>query len=511
MMNSTQHIQNTKKKNIDGPSSNYWIIIISALSAFFISSMDVGGVIPEITPFIVKEFHPNAGLITLLGSISTMAMVSIMIASGCLGNKFGPRKILMAGAFLAIVSDIGAFLFSSNVEILIFFRGLVGLGAGLSSPMIPAVIMLSSPIEEHPKAFGIFMAATSITGAIRSPIIQLINTRFGWRAVFLLVAILNGICLLLICLNIPKQKKKINASIDLTGILLSGFGFFGIIVGTSFSSSLGFSHPVSFCPLVLGVFILLLLINYSKKKLNPAVQISLFKNKIFAFSMLFGHFLYSAEGIIYFITIYGLTAGGINPLKMSTYGLTLAISEMFAGLIAGQIAKRISKNLIISLSGILISIGLILLSTQFKTDMDWTILYLSAFCIGFGFSSANSRRMSIALKSVPGNITSSGSSLDRACSWSGVPLAISITSAIYPLISKKYFSNIIRPVFNKVQTIENWNIIPLDSTIVPYWASAWGKGIGSVLLIIAVIIFILACCSFFIYRKTEGDSGASLS
>jgi len=493
-------ITKEKRKSIH---PNYWLIIISALTAFFISNVDVGSVAAEITPFVVREFNPNTAQVALLGSISTMAMASIMIASGSLGHIFGLKKILISGAILAVLADVAAYFFSFNFEILIFFRALVGIGAGLSNPLIPAVIMLSAPEKEMPKAYGVFMVSASITSAIRSPLIQLINTQFGWRSVFLLVAGLNMLSLLMISLFVPKLKNSDSKPFDIPGALLAGCGFIAIILGTSFASSLSFTHPLSYGSLVSGIFLLLFLVKYSIKKENPAVEIKLFKNSVFKFSMILGHLLYFSLGLNYFLTVYGITAGGINPLKMSTYGVTIASSQILAGLLAGKLAKIIRPNIIISVSVMMVSIGLILLSTQYKPEMDWGGIYLAAVIMGFGFSTANSRRMSIALTTVPDNIASSGSSINQAFSWSGISLAIAITSAIYPLISSRVFAKLTSSSGISSQPIKNWNIFPSNPAIINNWAIAWGKGIQAVLVSLAIILIVFAINSFFLYQKNN--------
>ncbi len=490
---------------------NFWLIIISALSAFFITSFDVIGVVNEITPFVVKEFNPSAGAITLLGAISSMTMAAVMVAAGSLGNTFGPRKLLITGALIAVLSDIGAFLFSSNIGLLIFFRGLIGVGAGLSNPMMASVIMLSSPANDKPKAFGMFMVAASITGAIRSPIIQIVNTNFGWRSVFLLVAALNTICLILMTINIPKLQSSKGNKFDTWGVLLAGFGLMGIIVGSSISSNIGFTHPITLGSIAIGVALLILLVFHSKKQVHPAIEIKLFKNRTFAFSMLFGHFLYFTQGIQYFVTVYGITAGGIDPLRMTTFAVTLASAQVIAGLFAGDIAKKFPKHLIVALGGLMVSIGLILLATQYKPDMNWGILYLAASVMGFGFSTVNSRRMSIALETVPDDIASSGSSLDRACSWSGISLSVSITSAIYPLISARAFKRMTTSAGVTTQPITNWNIIPSDPNIIPYWATSWGIGIRTVIIAMALCMLILSVYSYFLYKRTNHPSKQSSS
>lgn len=483
--------------------NNYWIIIISALSAFFISSFDVAGVNTEITPFIVKEFSPSASAVTLLGSISTLTMASVMIASGSLGNIFGPRKILITGAIIAVFSDICAFLFSSSVGFLIFFRALVGLGAGLTNPMIASVIMLSSPAKDKPKAFGLFMVAASISAAIRSPLIQIINTNFGWRSVFLLAAALNSICLILISINIPKFKSTNGNTFDTLGVFLAGLGLTAIILGTSISSSIGFFRILSFGPIMIGVIALIVLTWYSKKKENPAVRISLFKNRTFAFSMLLGHLLYFTQGLNYFITVYGITAGGVHPMKMSTFGVTLASAQILAGFLAGKISKWFSKNLIVAIGGLMVSTGLILLATQYTPEMNWIVIYLAAFVMGFGFSSANSRRMSIGLDTIPDDIASFGSSLDRAFSWSGISLAVSLTSSLYPMISLRSFRAKLNNVGITDQLITNWNIVPSDPNIIPYWASSWGVGIRTILIVVAILLIGFSVYSYFLYLDSS--------
>src|SRR5215218_6698375 len=97
------------------------------------------------------------------GSVCSLllgAMVGAAI-SGALSDRLGRRTNILVAAAIFAVGAIGAGL-SPNVETLIFFRFLLGLGVGSASALVPSYISESAPTDVRGSLSSLFQLAITI-------------------------------------------------------------------------------------------------------------------------------------------------------------------------------------------------------------------------------------------------------------------------------------------------------------------------------------------------------------
>jgi sugar porter (SP) family MFS transporter len=138
------------------------------------------GVISGALLFIQQDFKLNAfteGFI--VSSLLLGAMVGAAV-SGALSDRLGRRTIILVAAAIFAVGAIGAGL-SPNVETLIFFRFLLGLGVGSASALVPSYISESAPTDVRGSLSSLFQLAITI-GIL---VAYLVNAAFAsagdWR------------------------------------------------------------------------------------------------------------------------------------------------------------------------------------------------------------------------------------------------------------------------------------------------------------------------------------------
>jgi len=113
------------------------------------------GVISGAFLFIRQDFNLNAfteGFI--VSSMLLGAMVGAGV-SGALSDRLGRRTIILVVAVVFAVGAIGAAL-SPNVETLIFFRFVLGLGVGTASALVPSYISESAPTHVRGSLSSLF-------------------------------------------------------------------------------------------------------------------------------------------------------------------------------------------------------------------------------------------------------------------------------------------------------------------------------------------------------------------
>ena len=138
------------------------------------------GVISGALLFIQQDFQLNAfteGFI--VSSLLLGAMVGAAV-SGTLSDRLGRRTIILVAAAIFAVGAIGAGL-SPNVETLIAFRFVLGLGVGSASALVPSYISESAPTDVRGSLSSLFQLAITL-GIL---VAYLVNAAFAslgdWR------------------------------------------------------------------------------------------------------------------------------------------------------------------------------------------------------------------------------------------------------------------------------------------------------------------------------------------
>lgn len=138
------------------------------------------GVISGALLFISQDFRLNAfteGFI--VSSLLLGAMVGAGV-SGALSDRLGRRTIILVAAVIFAVGAIGAAL-SPTVEMLIFFRFVLGLGVGTASALVPSYISESAPTGVRGSLSSLFQLAITI-GILVAYLVNAVFAPVGdWR------------------------------------------------------------------------------------------------------------------------------------------------------------------------------------------------------------------------------------------------------------------------------------------------------------------------------------------
>jgi MFS family permease len=143
---------------------------------------------------------------------------------GALGEKFGDRKMIIAGS-LCYVSGLILSTFAQNPLTHQFLELIIGFGiAGTGMGMILAVVGRASSEKNRSMALGIVTAAGSVGQMVGAPLAQTLVDLYGWQQVFIIFAF--SIVLVMSVVPLLKEtpvstKKEIEVS--LTKVLGNAF------------------------------------------------------------------------------------------------------------------------------------------------------------------------------------------------------------------------------------------------------------------------------------------------
>jgi MFS family permease len=120
----------------------------------------------------------------------TLSYALFEIPAGLLGDRIGPRKVLMRivlwwSAFTALTGAV------TSYPLLLVVRFLFGAGEAGAFPNCTAVVSRWAPASERARALSVFWMATSMAGAVCPPVVVALEQNYGWRTAFYIFASLG--------------------------------------------------------------------------------------------------------------------------------------------------------------------------------------------------------------------------------------------------------------------------------------------------------------------------------
>lgn len=202
LSNHSTEEQGRRKSSFRQPKAT-WAVAFACIVAF----MGLGLVDPILTS-IAKELHATASQVELLFTSYMLVTAVMMLITGAVSSRIGPKKTLLGGLFIIVVFALLAG-FSGTVTQIIWFRGGWGLGNALFIATALAVIV-SVTIGGTATAVIIYEASIGL-GLSVGPLLGGWLGGITWRAPFYGVAILMAIgffAILFLLPNIEKPKQK---------------------------------------------------------------------------------------------------------------------------------------------------------------------------------------------------------------------------------------------------------------------------------------------------------------
>jgi ACS family glucarate transporter-like MFS transporter len=179
--------------------------------------------------YIQQEFALTDIQVGGLLSAFVLGYALFQIPGGLLGDRFGPRRVLI-GAILwwsvwtALTAAAPALSATTGLGVFASFwlvRFLIGIGEGPAFPNANKVVgMWMSPLERA-RGSGFFILGVGIGGTLTPPVIAWIMLNWGWRLSFLICGALGIVVTALWTMfstETPREHKGINrAELDLIG------------------------------------------------------------------------------------------------------------------------------------------------------------------------------------------------------------------------------------------------------------------------------------------------------
>jgi MFS family permease len=193
------------------PSRGRWYVLLMISAMYLITYLDRVN-ISTAAPLIRQEFGFDSITLGFIFSAFVWAYAAFQVPGGWLSDKLGARGVLASiVAYWSIMTAVTAGAF--NAASFIVVRFLFGVGEAGAFPGATRAMQLWYPQPERGFVQGITHSASRLGAAIAPPLVVLIMSQFGWRAVFLICGAVGFLWSLwwgLSYRNLPEEHRLVN-------------------------------------------------------------------------------------------------------------------------------------------------------------------------------------------------------------------------------------------------------------------------------------------------------------
>ena len=190
-----------------------WMFVISAVAYLDRVNISIAG------SAIQKEYGLDNVQLGYIFSAFVAGYALFQVPGGRLADRFGPRRILTLGTvwwgvFTALSALVPSSL-ASALLVLLSVRFALGLGEAVVYPASNRLVATWMPSQERGIANGIIFAGVGAGAGLAPPLIVKILTDYGWRASFLISALIGlaaGAVWFFIARDRPQDHPMVDAA-----------------------------------------------------------------------------------------------------------------------------------------------------------------------------------------------------------------------------------------------------------------------------------------------------------
>lgn len=157
-------------------------------------------------PILTKTFLSDVSAVQLNVSLFMVGLAISQLVTGPLSDRFGRRPVLLAGLGLTVLATIIC-IFAQTLPQLIGGRFLQALGGATGMVMARAIIRDLYPRERVGGMISLVIAVMMIAQMLSPLIGGLIETSFGWRAIFYFMAATSIVVAVSIAFGLPETRR----------------------------------------------------------------------------------------------------------------------------------------------------------------------------------------------------------------------------------------------------------------------------------------------------------------
>lgn len=314
------------------------------LSAYVSSSVNIA------LPNMMQVFGFTMDSVVWVSLSYMLPYGSILPITGKLGDQFGRKRMYLTGLIIFTAATLLVGL-AWNSTMLILFRVIQGMGAGLLFPNSMALVSEAFSPQERGQALGLWGALAAGGSALGPTVGGLIVEYLDWRLIFYSILPVAGIALFLGAKVLQESKADTEAAkIDYWGGALLVTSLISLMLVLNQGADEGWTSFYILGLSAVSALSMALFLAVEGRLDKPMVDLALFKNTTFTVSNMVGFLSFMAMyGGLFLLPFYLRNIQGFSAIKAGISMLPLTLSMVLLAPLGGRLATKYGSKLPASL------------------------------------------------------------------------------------------------------------------------------------------------------------------
>ena len=404
-------------------------VLIVAILASFVAFLD-GSIVNVALPAITRELGGGIETQQWVVDAYLLTLGSLILVAGSISDTFGRVGVLRAGLVIFGLASVACAVAPSSL-VLIIARAVQGAGAALLVPSSLAMITATFAGAARAKAIGAWTAWTGLAFVLGPLLGGFFVDTLSWRWVFAVNVLPIAVTLVLLA-RIPSSGHGGSGTrIDVTGAVLASLGLAGPVFALIEQGRLGWSSPVVYLPLILGLACFGAFLWWETRVQHPMMPLGLFRVRNFGFGNIATAAIYAGLALGQFIiTIFLQEVAGFTAFAAGLATIPLAILSISLSTLFGSLAGKYGPRLFMTAGPLIIGAGFLLMLTTTDPVNFWTQLLPGILLFGLGLSVTVAPLTAAILGSISPAQSGIGSAINNAVSRVAGLIAVACAGAI---------------------------------------------------------------------------------
>jgi EmrB/QacA subfamily drug resistance transporter len=360
-----------------------------------------------------------------------VAFASLMLTGGTLGDRFGRRRMMLAGVAVFSLASLAGALAHSR-DLLIASRAVMGVGAAASEPGTLSVLRHLYPEQrERARALGIW-AAVSCLGLALGPLVGgVLVGVWSWRAVFWLNVVVGVVLFVAARRYVSESADPETAQVDVPGQILAVAAIGTIVVGMIQGENAGYGSSG-----IVGLFVACAVCTaaFVVRELRapyPMLDLRYFRRLRFTAALAVAFAVYFGTFSIFFFTALYLE----EVVKYSGYRTAALFLPMTALMVGGavwasRLVVRRGGQWTMAIGCLVAAVGIAASEPLLSTHPSFPALAASLGLTGLGMGLAMVPVTVLVLDVVPPEHSGMAASATNTARQLGVVFGVAILGAL---------------------------------------------------------------------------------
>lgn len=305
--------------------------------------MLVNGIMIPVTAFLIQKFSTRAMFLTAMG-------------------------LFITGTIVAAVAPV--------YLVLLLGRVLQAAAGGMIMPLLQTILFAIFPRDRRGSAMGMFGLIIGFAPAIGPSLSGWIVDHFPWQTLFLMMLPIAVIAMVIAFFLLKNVTENTDPKLDILSIILSSFGFGGLLFGFSSAGTAGWSSAEVVISLVVGVIALVLFVWRQLKLDQPMLELRVLRIPMFTLNTVLGMVMFIAMvGGMLILPLYMQNMADFTAMES---GLALLPGAIIMGLmspVTGRLFDRFGGKWLAAVGFILLTVTSLLFA---RLSADTSFVYIAA-------------------------------------------------------------------------------------------------------------------------------------